>query len=305
MNIEQLKIFVSLAQTLNFSRTAELFFLTQPAITHQIKMLERSLGATLVQRSNRKVQLTSEGKAFLTYAIQILDVAQNAKNRVVNISEGRTGRIRIAALSSTTLILSECLATFAKYYPLIQVDIDIIEGTDLIEALNKNKTDSHDYDKYDFFFMAMSMLPEANQYDYIVTGQYRLHLFVHRDDAPSINMADWSTIERHPFVSVSQNDYVLSNRIEKICKEKGCSPNIINYYNRAESVIISVNARIGVAILPSSLGLIYQRPNVITIPIDGTGASVSYIIAYERSTLSTSALKFDEVIKECFQQKSY
>lgn len=300
MDFVQLNIFISLAQTLNFSRTAEIFFLTQPAVSHQIKMLERSLGATLLERNKRNVALTSEGQAFLTYAVQMIDMAQNAKNRIKNISEGRTGHIRIAALSSTTLILSECLAIFSKRYPLIQVDINILEGSDFIDAFNKNNVTTPDYEKYDFFFMTKAMLPKVNQYKYTITGNYQLHLYVHCDDAAFINMSDWSTIEKYPFVSVSQSEYVLTKRIEEIFKNRGCSPRIVNYYNRAESVIISVNAQIGVAILPPSLAHIYYRPNVVTLPIEGEDAYVSSIIACNKETLSAAAIKFDEVVNQLF-----
>ncbi|MNL65286.1 Hca operon transcriptional activator [compost metagenome] len=64
MNIQQLKCFVSLAETLNFSKTAEKLNLTQPAVSHNIKSLENELGILLFVRNKRTVNLTLAGNSF-------------------------------------------------------------------------------------------------------------------------------------------------------------------------------------------------------------------------------------------------
>jgi DNA-binding transcriptional LysR family regulator len=126
---------VSIANTLNFSRTAEQFFITQPAVTHHIKMLENSLGIKLFSRASRKIKLSEEGLEFLPYANQALEVIADAENRIQNMAEGRWGHIRIAALSSTSYQLGDCLIRLYKEYPSIQVDVDLLEGSEMISAL--------------------------------------------------------------------------------------------------------------------------------------------------------------------------
>jgi DNA-binding transcriptional LysR family regulator len=144
------------------------------------------------------------------------------------------------------------------------------------------------------------MLPVANPYERLVVNRDRLHLFAHCDIAPKLDMNDWDTIGRYPFVSVPRSDLVLSGRIRNIFKQKGCAPRVVNYYNRAESVIISVNAGVGLAILPSALGRIYSRPNVVTLPIDGDDAESISIIAWEPGPSTAAAVKFLEVIRELY-----
>ena len=65
MNTEQLRYFVSVARYRNFTETAREFYVTQPAVTHQISALEREVGARLFLRTTRNVSLTRAGELFL------------------------------------------------------------------------------------------------------------------------------------------------------------------------------------------------------------------------------------------------
>lgn len=292
MDINQLKLFVSVSQTRNFSRTAELFFMTQPAVSHQIKVLEGKLGVKLLLRDSHNVSLTSEGEELLNYAIKILDLANLAENRVQNIAQGQSGHITIAVLSSSTLDLSDCLSHFVREYPNIQVDVEMLEGAELAKAMSSGAND--------FYFSTERMLPDHSGLTYIVTSRDQLRLYVHRDIADSINMSDWGTVAKHPFVSVQQDDTILYGQIDNICRNRSCRPQIMNYYNRAEALTISVNAGIGIAILPASLESVYRRPNIVTLPIEGEDALVTHVISWRQDKASTAALKFREALKAVF-----
>ena len=67
MNRNQLKYFVAAAEHRSFTKAAEQFYLTQTAITQQIRLLEESLGCELFDRSTRPVRLTPAGQVFLAY----------------------------------------------------------------------------------------------------------------------------------------------------------------------------------------------------------------------------------------------
>ena len=81
LNTTQLECFLSVANTLNFSRAAERLKMTQPAVSHQISTLEDELGVKLFKRTSRSVRLTQEGYLYTQYAGEIL--------RLFNISKGR------------------------------------------------------------------------------------------------------------------------------------------------------------------------------------------------------------------------
>ena len=274
MDTLQLRLFISISNTLNFSRTAEQFFITQPAVTHHIKMLESSLGVKLFNRTSRKITLSEEGMEFLKYAGEALKVISAGENRIQNMAQGRKGHIRIAALSSITYPLRVCLGMLYQNYPEIQVHVDILEGSELMTAAQK--------DDYDFYFSIGDMISYPN-YASVPISEDALELFANTANMDSIDISDWSTVERHPFTSIRKSDAWLTNRIRHICRNRGIVPNIINYYNRADAVILSVDAGIGIAILPGELKRLYQRPNVATLPISGEDAQLTYVIAWRKT----------------------
>ena len=288
----RLNLFASLARTLNFSRTAEQYFITQPAVSHHIKKLEAELGVKLINRTSHEVSLTAEGDEFLNYISQILEISSMAENRIQNMAHGQLGHIRIAALSCASYQLCNCLSKLYDAHPHIQADIDLLEGAELISSLRQGE--------HDFYFATLPMIPSNGEYSHSVIHRGALEVFVNANIADTIDLNDWSTVEQHPFVSVPQSG-ILANQIRLICRNRNIKPRIINYYNRAESVVLSVNAGIGVAILPGELGLLYQRPNVITFPIDGDDAEITIVFAWKRDMKTTTALKiFKEVVSSIY-----
>jgi DNA-binding transcriptional LysR family regulator len=294
MDTVQLEIFSMIAQTMNFTRTAQQLYITQPAVSHHIKMLEGSLGVKLLTRSSHGVALTEEGKEFLPYVRQTLELLSSGANRIQNMAEGRLGHIRICALSSTTNQLSECLVRLYAQYPSIQADVDLLEGSEMIDALQKGA--------YDVYFSVEHMVAGLNEYEYHVIFKDRLALFVNRKIAGLIDMEDWSFIGRQPFVSVPKSDLRLSSQIAAVCKNRGIKPHIINYYNRAESVVLSVNAGIGIALLPGELGRLYQRRNVVTIPVPGSDAELISVFAWKVGEPSTACNLFRDIVLSVYSR---
>ncbi|MCL2200647.1 MAG: LysR family transcriptional regulator [Oscillospiraceae bacterium] len=287
MDTMQLRLFVSAANTLNFSRTAEQFFISQPAVTHSVKILENTLGVKLFNRTSRRITLTAEGLEFLPYAIRALETLSSAEMRLQNMAQGRTGHIKIAALSSLIRKLSDCLVALYKKYPSIQVDIDLLEGTELVNSVRKAA--------YDFYFSNAEMLTGATGYTSQHIGFGQVGLFVNKSIAGEIDINDWNTIKEYPMVSISRTDAWLTGRIARICKNRGISPNIINYYNRAEAAIMSVNAGIGIAILPRTSYQMHLMPEVVTIPIPGDDARIDNVFAWKHEQSTTACNIFRDV----------
>ncbi|MCL2408146.1 MAG: LysR family transcriptional regulator [Oscillospiraceae bacterium] len=293
LDMLRLNLFASLARTLNFSRTAEQYFITQPAVSHHIKKLEAELGVKLINRSSHEVSLTAEGEEFLSYISQILEISSTAENRIQNMAKGQLGHIRIAALSYASYQLCNCLSKLYEMHPHIQADIDLLEGAELIRSLQQGD--------HDFYFAARPMIPDNDEYSHEIIHRGRLEVFVNKNIADTIDLNDWSTVEMYPFVSVPQSG-ILASQIRLICKNRDIKPRIINYYNRAESVVLSVNAGIGVAILPGELGYLYQRPDVITFPISGKDAEITTVFAWKKDIKATAFKIFKEVVLSLYKE---
>ena len=284
MDTLQLKLFISVSQTLNFTKTASEFFMTQPTVSNYIKALENSIGVKLLNRDSHSVSLTPEGQEFVGYAGRLLTLELEAENRLKNISAGRRGYIRIAMLSSAAELFSSCLTEFSQEQPKVQVDVDIKEGTEMIRSIGQNG--------HDIYFANRYMLPDNDSIDYFITRTDQLHLFVHRDIAGKIDIGDWSTLSGYHFVSVPETDFALSGQIKSICVTRGVMPDIINYYNRADTLLLAVNSGIGMTILPPALKYFYDFPNVVSLPIAGDDAEISSVVAWRRGRNNPEAQKF-------------
>ena len=284
MDTMQLQLFLSLSKTLNFTKTANEFYVTQPTVSNYIKALESSIGVTLLKRDSHSVSLTAEGKEFVAYANQLLSLQAEAENRLRNIAEGRRGYIRIATLSSAAKLFSLCLEEFVHKYPGVQVNVDMLEGAEMISAMEQCS--------YDIYFAHEHMVTGSSSIDYLVTDTGHMSLVVHRDLADRVDMGDWSNLADCRFVSALEAGFSLSGQIQRICRNRGIVPDIINYYNRADTVLLAVNSGMGISILPSTLIAFYNWPNVVAFPIEGSDALVSSIVAWNRNGGNPEVARF-------------
>jgi DNA-binding transcriptional LysR family regulator len=102
MELRQLKTFVAVAEVRHFAQAASQCHLSQPAVSHQIALLEQELGARLLNRA-RRVSLTVAGEAFLEEARRILGAVDRARERLQEVARGAVGRIRIGATATPGL----------------------------------------------------------------------------------------------------------------------------------------------------------------------------------------------------------
>ena len=159
MNTTQLECFVSLASTLNFAKTAEQVYLTQPAVTKEIQSLESELSAKLFIRTTRSVSLTDVGRQFLPEANSILQSYYHAKDWISSFHSKSKSSLRIGYMDSNCLpfvtrVLGEIKNNFEKLIPTFTVDQTdtnlnrLVHGqTDLVIGIkdSKFKDDSIDF----------------------------------------------------------------------------------------------------------------------------------------------------------------
>src|SRR5437870_13280001 len=98
MELRHLRYFVTVASELHFGRAAARLFISQPALSQQIRSLEGELGLKLFERNRRGVRLTPEGEAFLAEARAVVQQAEHAADVARALAGGATGQLRIAHL---------------------------------------------------------------------------------------------------------------------------------------------------------------------------------------------------------------
>ena len=139
---DQLRGFVAVAEELHFGRAAERLRMTQPPLSRQIQKLERAVGVPLLERDNRKVELTTAGAAFLVEARRLLALAGVALEQARRIQAGSAGTVRIGFTASSAFgVLSTVLDLVAEAHPGIQLDLFEMVTRDQLEQLSTGELD--------------------------------------------------------------------------------------------------------------------------------------------------------------------
>jgi DNA-binding transcriptional LysR family regulator len=124
----QLRIFLALAESLNFSRTAEKFFVTQPSLSKAVKDLEDALGVVLFERSTRSVRLTAAGERMTSLARRVVGEFDTGLQRLQGLADHEAHHVAIAAIPSlANAVLPGVCANLDNHFP--EPRFTIYDGT--------------------------------------------------------------------------------------------------------------------------------------------------------------------------------
>lgn len=142
INLELYRIFYVVAKEGSISKAADVLFISQPAITYQIKKLETQLGVSLFTRTKHGMVLTDEGKVLFGYVKNGLENISNGENALSNIKNLDSGTIRIgASITICRNILMPYLEEFHKKYPNIDIKINNNVSDNLMKELRNGNLD--------------------------------------------------------------------------------------------------------------------------------------------------------------------
>jgi LysR family transcriptional regulator, low CO2-responsive transcriptional regulator len=142
LDSRQLLAFSTLARKGSFTQTAKDLFLTQSAVSHTIKALERELGLLLFDRVGKKVHLTRAGEQLLEHAERILREMQDARTGMEELQNWGHSRLRVgASLTACQYLLPTVLREFKQSFPQCTIRIEPADGPQMLELLRSNRVD--------------------------------------------------------------------------------------------------------------------------------------------------------------------
>jgi len=142
MELKQLRFFLAVAETLNFTRAAERVGIAQPPLSQRIRALERELGAELFKRTKRSVALTKAGEALLIHARRMMNASENAVSQVRAVRAGQLGVLQVGAIFSAIYNwMPATLRILSSTSPGIQVNLREMTIPNQLRALREGEID--------------------------------------------------------------------------------------------------------------------------------------------------------------------
>ena len=142
LTLRQIEVFLDLAESLHFSRTAANLGIPQPAVSRSVRALEKALGVDLFRRHTRSVQLTQAGQAFKTAAGDTLEHLERAVERARSAATGQLGQLRIAFMEfAVEGGFPGRLKAFKNACPQVSVDTRSSYTDKIIEDIGRGAVD--------------------------------------------------------------------------------------------------------------------------------------------------------------------
>lgn len=142
LNVYQLSVFLAVAQTESFFGAGQKLHLTGPAVRHQIKGLEKQLGLNLFQRQGRRMELTEAGRALISAAEQLVEMANRTEESIMRRQDPNAGRLIIGCgTPAGEHVLPRLLAAFKREYPSASVLVRQGDAKSVLEGLRAMEVD--------------------------------------------------------------------------------------------------------------------------------------------------------------------
>jgi DNA-binding transcriptional LysR family regulator len=140
--LSQLRCFVAAADELHFGRAAARLNMTQPPLSRQIQLLERSVGVTLLERTSRSVRVTPAGRAFLIEARRILKLSESAASKAWKISAGKAGSLSIGFTAASGYnFLPKVIRLMRAQMPNVELALKEMVSGEQMEGLLTGRID--------------------------------------------------------------------------------------------------------------------------------------------------------------------
>ncbi len=273
MELRLLRTFVTVARTGNVSAAAVELSTSQPAVTKQLQLLERRVGASLFVRGRQGARLTGAGEALLPDALDLLARSASFERRAESVAAGEDGTLAVGFGMSAIEVAPRAIALFRGRHPRISVSLDDLPSTVQCEQLLAGTLQA-----------GFVRLPVPDGIMRRRLQQDRLALALPAGTPEPTDVAAW--LDGRPLVRLRPHRGPgLDGQITRLYDDLGCRPLVLQEADDLLTVLALVAAGVGPAVVPASAGKVAPGP-VQLIPLRAKSATWWVGVAWvERSAL--------------------
>ena len=241
MQIETLKVFCDLVESRSFSQAAVRNFITQSAVSQQIKALESRFDVTLLLRDGRSIAPTEAGRIFYEAAREMLDRFESMRLELNSVGPEMAGTLRVATIYSVGIYeMSLVVKTFLKTYPKVNLHLEYCQGARVYEDCLKGTVD-----------LGVVPYPKPRKGIRIISLPADKLVLICAPDHPFARKRhiDLKRLDGQNFIAY-EKDIASRRALDQIFSANGIHVNIVVEFNNIETIKRSVELGAGVSIVP-------------------------------------------------------
>jgi DNA-binding transcriptional LysR family regulator len=285
INLNQLRAFYQAAKCKNVSLAAEQLFVSQPAVTAQIKLFEDSCGLKLFKKKGRNLYLTDEGKTLFNYARKIFEYEKKIEDAVDQMKELKTGSLRLGSARTYARYFMPFLLTgFRDAYPDIKIHFDEGSSLEMIRSLIDLKNE----------VVIIAKADDHPNIEFIPFSREELVLIL----SPNHHLAERESIsfEEIAEVPIIMKDAGSGTRklVDELFEKNSCTPNILMETGDAEIIKLLVQHGEGISFLvKEAVAVELREKKLVTVPLKEDSIFLDVSIAHlKKEPLSPAAQAF-------------
>jgi DNA-binding transcriptional LysR family regulator len=291
MDLRHLRYFVAVADALSFTKGAEKLRLAQPSLTRQIRDLEEEIGVRLLDRTKQRVSLTDEGRSFLADAKRVLDLAEDIVESVQRLSRREVSALNIGYVANLFYdLLPVTLASFQRSFPTVSINLFDMTYGEQFRAIEEGRID--------LGFVGLREAIEERGFEFRAIASHRVVAALPKDhpvaSKPAVKLKE---LEPMFFIGMSESSYPgYRGWLTQTCKRVGFSPRVLQDADIERTVIHSVAAGLGVALLPEQVKKL-PHERVVFRPLKPAVETES-CIAWKRGNPSAALQSYIQIVCE-------
>lgn len=290
MEFKQIEAYVNVVRYKSFSKAADATFFTQPTISTHISNLEKELGTKLLERNGRSVKMTPKGETFYKYALEMINARNSAQEALSKSDSNLNGilEIQTSSIPGVTFV-PEYLAAFRNEHKNVQYYVTMSDTQSVIDNILEHRGE--------IGFVGEKLYSNELEYTKVCSDRIVMIAPASLGISSSITMSEAIS---YPFIwreTGSATRKSFENAAARLGYDKTAFE-IAGLFNDIDSIIRSVEAGLGVAIVSRNVASSLSSDRLQMIEIEGFSDERDfYMIHLKRSSLSSTAAAFAEYVK--------
>jgi len=291
MELRHLKYFVAVAEELHFGRAAERVGISQPPFSQQIKSLEEEIGAPLLLRSKRHVELTAAGKVFLLEARKSLAQAEYATQTALRAARGEIGQLTVGFVSSA--IYGEFTSVFhlmRARLPGVVLTLHDMTSEEQVKAIKEHKLDVG---------LVRPPVPGAESLSFqIVFREPFVVVLPQNHKLARQKLIDVKDLAQESFLMVPRAlGPGFYDQIIQFCAQSGFAPRVALETSSTQTIVSLIAGGLGISLVPHSLQSL-RRTGVVYRPLKPPVPTTELAVMWRPEDSSAALRLFLGIIRQ-------